>query len=419
MRTKFYLDKRVAAKILSQDTNGIAPEYPIKIAINHGGSSAYINTGVSVTEACWLPKPGVGQVVNCVQRDRLNIAITEKKLAVDKILEDLRLKGALHGATASQMKALVEKRLEVEAYGTDNGEIPVIVCMENYARTKTRRGTVQVYTATIEKLRSYADFSDKTTFFSITPAWLLGFEAFLATTSPSANARGIHLRNIRRVFNFALDNGYTKAPYPFKSFKIKKAPTKDRSMTPQELRQLLSAPCNATARKYRDIFFLSFYLCGMNLEDLLDIHAIKGGRIEKLRIKTGQPLTIRVEPEASEIINKYRGTDRLLHISEGNNYKNLQHRINNYLKQIGKTYNPHTKVWEGEALFPDISLYWARYSWATIAGELDIPERTAGLAMGHSTARSVTSIYMRVDMRKKIDAANRRVIDYVFGDKNL
>lgn len=32
-----------------------------------------------------------------------------------------------------------------------------------------------------------------------------------------------------------------------------------------------------------------------------------------------------------------------------------------------------------------------------------------------STARTVTSIYTRVDMRKKIDAANRAVIDHIFG----
>lgn len=66
-----------------------------------------------------------------------------------------------------------------------------------------------------------------------------------------------------------------------------------------------------------------------------------------------------------------------------------------------------------------MTYYCMRYSWATIAAELDIPERTVGAALAHSTAKSVTSIYIRVDMRKKIDAANRAVIDHVFGGSLL
>ena len=67
---------------------------------------------------------------------------------------------------------------------------------------------------------------------------------------------------------------------------------------------------------------------------------------------------------------------------------------------------------ERQPLFPDISSYWARHTWATIAAELDIPKETISAALGHEIGSEVTSIYINFD-RKKIDEANRRVIDYL------
>lgn len=417
MKTKFYQDKRSGTRLLAPDTEA---EYPIKVAINHGGSSAYIGTGISVPASQWVSKPSPGRIIGTPLAERLNIKLTEKKLAVDKMLERLRQEGELKGKSASEIKALVEKKLDASSFGdSDGAEYPVSVCFERFIKTKNRRGTLAVYTATLAKLRAYDAFTERMTFEAVTPSWLVGFEAYLAKTSPSANARGIHLRNIRAVMNWAKKEGLTRgASYPFDWFKIRTAPTDDRSLSRDELRILYSAPCNTATEKYRDLFFLSFFLCGMNLEDILAIREkdIKGGRIEIRRIKTGQPLSIKIEPEAWAIIEKWRGKDSgmLVHFTDGRDYKSFQHRVNDYLKDIGKTYNPHTFDWEGESIIAGISFYWARYSWATLAAELDIPEKVAGFGMGHNTAKSVTSIYTRVDMRKKLDRANRAIIDYTF-----
>ena len=55
------------------------------------------------------------------------------------------------------------------------------------------------------------------------------------------------------------------------------------------------------------------------------------------------------------------------------------------------------------------------HSWTTIAAEPDIPKETIAAALGHG-GNSVTDVYIRFDDRK-IDEANRRVLDYVFYDK--
>lgn len=62
----------------------------------------------------------------------------------------------------------------------------------------------------------------------------------------------------------------------------------------------------------------------------------------------------------------------------------------------------------------DVSPYWARHTWATIAAELEIPKETIAAALGHG-GNSVTDIYINFN-QKKIDDANRRVIDYVNSD---
>ena len=402
MKTGLFFDTR--AKAGPQD--GAETHYPVKVSISVRSSTAYIGTGIRLTESQWAAgkvKPAIG------------IKLSERKLAVDKAIEELRLEGMLHGLTATEIKDLVIKRIKKAEEGADGSEMKVLSCFEKFIAGKQREGTAGVYQSTVRRLLDYGGFKQNFTFQNIDIEWLEGFEKFLAKTAPSANARGIHLRNIRAVFNDALKKGYTKARYPFDSFKIKTAPTKDRSMTVEELREFFAAPCSPSQQQYRDIFLLGFLCCGINLEDLLAQKELRGGRIETERIKTGQPISIKVEPEALDIIDKYKGKTHLLDVYDRcRSYDSYLHRLNNALKTIGMAYNPHTKQWEGEPLHPDISYYWCRHSWGTIAAELDIPERTIGAALGHSTSKSVTSIYIRVDMRKKVDAANRRVIDAVF-----
>ena len=93
-------------------------------------------------------------------------------------------------------------------------------------------------------------------------------------------------------------------------------------------------------------------------------------------------------------------------------YRYFVKRMNTALKQIGET----TRSGLGgkkdrKPLFPELSSYWARHTWATLAAELDIPKETISAALSHSTD-DTTSIYIRFN-RKKIDEANRKVIDYV------
>ena len=162
---------------------------------------------------------------------------------------------------------------------------------------------------------------------------------------------------------------------------------------------------------------LMFYFIGINAVDLLTAKtsALVNGRFEYKRAKTGKLYSIKVEPEAQVIIDKYKGKDFVLNImDEYKDYKNFLHRMGIALKEIGET---ERKGLGGKKtrkpLFPDLSSYWTRHSWATIAAEIDIPKEVIAHALGHSWANAtVTDIYIRFD-EKKVDEANRKVLDYL------
>lgn len=126
---------------------------------------------------------------------------------------------------------------------------------------------------------------------------------------------------------------------------------------------------------------LMFYMIGINASDLFLAKKtdVVNGRLEYRRHKTGRLYSIRIGPEAMEIINRYAGKgEYLLDIMDDyGNYKDFLHRMGMALKQIGEM---ERKGLGGkkvrELLFPDLSLYWSRHTWATVAAELDIPMET-------------------------------------------
>lgn len=115
-----------------------------------------------------------------------------------------------------------------------------------------------------------------------------------------------------------------------------------------------------------------------------------------------------------KIIERYKGENWLLNILDTySNYQDFLHRMDIGLKQIGPvTRKGLGSKKEREPLFPDISSYWPRHTWATITAGLDVPKETISAALGHEIGSDVTSIYIKFD-RKKIDEANRKIIDYL------
>ena len=383
--TRLYLDTR---------RSGENSPSPLKLAIYWKGSESYLFTGFKLSPEKWESKTKAAKELPT------QLSISKFKMKVDSLLMEWQDEHRLDGLSSSDIRRMVERELSPDA--ADRARF--LARMEIYAATRPKRRTSEIYQATIGRIRAFDVSADALRFEDITIDWLDGFDAFLARTSKKRNARNIHLRNIRAVFNDAMKKRLTTY-YPFRCYEIRPEPTMKRSLTVEQLRLLFASALPDWQQKYVDFFKISFMLIGMNTEDLLHATGIAGGRLEYLRAKTYKPYSIKVEKECEELILRYRGKRYLLNVLDtyGNTH-NWTSRIDADLKDICATLG-----------LPPISMYWARHSWATIAAELDIPKETIAAALGHSSS-TVTDIYINFD-RTKIDRANRQVLDYVLYDK--
>lgn len=392
---KFYLDKR------RQKKDGT---YPIKLNVFHN-KQIMIATQLSASEKEWNGNEYSVRAQNYKPRNIVARGIINK---AETVIFTLEQQEKLKSTTDKALKKLIEDAISNKV----ENQKTFLYYLDEFVSKKTNQGTKSIYTTTRNKIEEY---DSHCTFESMDKSWLENFEAWMAKTM-KVNAYAIHLRNIRSVFNYAIDEEYTTL-YPFRRFSIKKEETRKRSLTAEQLRLLRDYPCEEYQIRYRDMFMLMFYLIGVNAADLFNAKhsALVNGRFEYKRAKTGKLYSIKVEPEAQAIIEKYKGKDYLLNIMDDyGNYKDFLHRMGIGLKQIGET---ERKGLGGKKsrnpLFPDLSSYWARHTWATVAAELDVPKEVIAHALGHSWANSTTTdIYIRFDMRK-VDKANRKVIDYV------
>ena len=392
---KFYLDKR------RQKKDGT---YPIKLNVFHN-KQIMIATQLSASEKEWNGNEYSVRAQNYKPRNIVARGIINK---AETVIFTLEQQEKLKSTTDKALKKLIEDAISSKV----ENQKTFLYYLDEFVSKKTNQGTKSIYTTTRNKIEEYDSYC---TFESMDKSWLENFEMWMAKTM-KVNAYAIHLRNIRSVFNYAIDEEYTTL-YPFRRFSIKKEETRKRSLTAEQLRLLRDYPCEEYQIRYRDMFMLMFYLIGVNAADLFNAKhsALVNGRFEYKRAKTGKLYSIKVEPEAQAIIEKYKGKDYLLNImDEYGNYKDFLHRMGIGLKQIGET---ERKGLGGKKsrnpLFPDLSSYWSRHTWATIAAELDIPKEVIAHALGHSWANSTTTdIYIRFDM-KKVDEANRKVIDFV------
>ena len=95
-------------------------------------------------------------------------------------------------------------------------------------------------------------------FGSVDKAWFDGFYGFMGKAS--VNYKAIMLRNIRTVFNWAIDNELT-TNYPFRRYKIKQEKVAINNISVEQLREIRDCEVEEWQRIYRDLFLLTFYLC--------------------------------------------------------------------------------------------------------------------------------------------------------------
>lgn len=350
-------------------------------------------------------------------------------------LENIKVQLACSGRSNEDVRE-IRKLVAVELLGKEEGRVaaaavepepeakvgslvPFLVEHANrYARRSTRESNeytlsvIRKFCAEKEVVPEELDFED------VNYAWLSDFDGFMCKCGLSQNTRRIHLANLRAAINDAFKRELTDAD-PFRRFRLKSEKTQKRSLPVEDLRRLFDYPTEEHAVFYRDMFKLIFMLIGINTVDLYGLKEVSAqGRVEYRRAKTGRLYSVKVEPEALAIIERYRGVSALLNIADRyKDHRYFRRDTNDALRLIGEVSRKgRGGKKEYKPLWPEVSTYWARHSWATVAADLDVPDAVISLALGHAGPNAVTDIYIRRN-RAKVDRANRMVLDWVLYKK--
>ena len=303
--------------------------------------------------------------------------------------------------------------------GAKKSDTSSFVCyIRKIAETKGRYNTQRNY----ERVARAIEIYDKDcTFESVDKKWIVSYIDHERRKGRKDNGIQTDIQILKFVFNRAIEDEITDK-FPFRGVSVKKEQTKKRCLSLEQLRAIRDFKLTGKKAMYRDCFMLSFYLIGINISDLLFLPktALKNGRIIYKRNKTGKLYDIKVEPEAMEIIERHksRKKDRLLSFLEEGDAtitNTFANNLTRHLRTIGEK-ERHSYYVTVQPIEEGITSYWSRHTWATMASELDIPMEVIGRSLGHSLwDNAVTSTYIKYDT-KKIDEANRKVIDYLNAD---
>lgn len=382
---------------------------PIVALISVGaGKSFRLPLGISISSKEWdIAK---GSVKSGLNKLSYNLIIARAEASLKAKLIELDIEGRLDSIEMANLKILLKKTLHGQA---DDNSPRIAEMFDLYMEGLQNTSTRQVYDLTKRKI---LEFYGDILLSSINVAWLKDFERKLMRTYKK-NSINIQMRNLRAIINDAINRELlTNYTYPFRIYKLPKEQTAKRDLSIDDIRTIRDYDAEPEMRKYLDFFMLSFYLGGINAGDLclLTHKDYYNGRIVYRRQKTkGHPISIRVEPEAQALLDKYKGAKYLLNYCDNSSdYHTWLRRVDRKLKEFGPyTLGKHGKKLR-EPLYPFLSTYYARHSFATIASEdCDISLDVIGRILGHAE-KSVTDIYIH-RKTKKMDEALRKVLDAI------
>lgn len=289
--------------------------------------------------------------------------------------------------------------------------------------TMTER-TAEGYTTALNAVKRFIG-TDRLDINDITRAWVHRFRDFLEN-EPAVQGNGMtykkksrgsravsyylgcirHLHNQARMTYNDDEGGQVfipRQPFLEKNIIPRQPMTDHRVLTVQQLRKIMEAKLTpgSRAEMARDVFVLSFALAGTNAIDIYKVprSSLKGDLLTFNRSKTERArqdharITLKVLPEAMDIIKRYAGTEGatlMLFRQKYSTAKGFCHACNLGMKDVAEA------IGIGESL----TTYYARHSWATIARNIckvDFDTVNAGLNHVHRGADRIGDVYIARD----------------------
>lgn len=302
----------------------------------------------------------------------------------------------------------------IAEFVADNPENYLFSFMEGViANLKTlgRIRTSETYAATLCSFKRFREDRD-VPLDDLDSDMMMAYEAYLKNNGVSPNSSSFYMRNLRAVYNRAVEKELTAQRFPFKHVYTGVDKTVKRAVPLKVIKRIkeMDFSKNPTFDFARDMFLMSFYTRGMSFVDMAYLRKkdLQNGVLSYRRRKTGQQLFIKWEKCMQGIVDKYDTSQSsyllpiikpFSEIDERKQYIYAAHNINRSLKIIGKELG----------LSVSLTLYVARHAWASIAKSKNVPLSVISEGMGHDS-EATTRIYLASLDTMAIDKANSMIL---------
>ena len=270
-----------------------------------------------------------------------------------------------------------------------------------------KKRTAERYTTVLNSFTHFRGRDGDIPLEDIGSTLMLEYEAWLKDKGICPNSTSYYMRNLRAVYNRAVDRELTVQRSPFKHVYTGIDKTVKRAVPLKAVRMIrdLDLRLSPGMEYARDMFMLSFYTRGMSFVDIAYLKKadLKSGVLTYRRRKTGRRLSIKWEKPMQEILDRYGHNDspylfpviRDTAKDAVRQYRSAAHFINGKLKELGKRLG----------LGMPLTMYVARHAWASIARSKNVPLATISEAMGHDS-ENTTRIYLASLDTSQVDKAN-------------
>lgn len=370
--------------------------------ITHERQTRQITTRLRVQPYDWDAE---GECLAATARDRRMIQhrIDSDTALLRRIIEELD-----NGSTAYSTADIIDR------YKAPKSRILLSDYMQaqiERLRAANRLGTANNYDKT---WHSFSGFMGRAglPLSALTERVIADYNAFLVRRGLVRNSISFYMRVLRAVYNKAVRQKLIEQTYPFTEVYTGIDRTRKRAVGESVIAKLhnLELSEGSHLALARDLFIFSYCTRGMAFVDMAYLRKsdLKNGTICYARRKTGQRLSIRIEPAIRRIIDRYAscGTPYLFPILTSTDaaeaYEEYRVALNTHNRLLGRL----SKMSECGC---KLTSYTSRHSWATAARNHNVPISVISQGMGH-TCEQTTQIYLTMLENSVIDDANRMII---------
>lgn len=395
-------------KVKLRASSSASKEGALYYRVIHNRIVRQINSGRKLYDHEWDDFSQDVLLCSGIKRERKKYLLAIRK----KLAEDInKLQCIISRLERNGREYTVDRIVELFKSETGFGTL-VPFAMQTIRELKRidRWRTSETYTAT---LKSFMRFNNNRDVFldEIDSDLIVKYEIEMKRMGLCPNTTSFYMRNLRAIYNRAVESGLTPQNNPFRHVYTGVDKTVKRAVPLKIIRQLRDMELKANSKEglARDLFMFSFYTRGMSFIDMayLKKSDLQNGMLTYRRQKTGRKLIVKWEQPMQEIIAKYdtSATPYLLPIIRDTKsdyrrqYLNVSHSINTSLKKLGKRLS----------LAMPLTSYVARHAWASIAKSKNIPISIISEAMGHDS-ENTTRIYLASLDTSVVDKANKTIL---------